>query len=158
MLRAVYQVGSSVILSKHRDIDYLYIYDTIEEKREAFRKGKHEKGIDNHYVALEKVPFIYIGCWGYRYAKLISGEEIDAIKNFNLFEHKDRLKEMCLKYFGVLRDTDKHWYHILILCYMFEKKKMTLTKAQIKVVQQVHDNGITKELKEYCVNIISNLE
>lgn len=158
MLRAVYQVGSSVILSKYKDIDYLYIYDTIEEKREAFHKHKREKEIDNHYVALEKVPFIYIGCWGYHYAKLIEGEEIEAIKNFNIFDHKDRLKEMCLKYFNVIRDTDKRWYHILILCYMFERNKTTLTKAQIKNVQQVHDSGITKELKEYCVNIISNLE
>lgn len=147
MLRAVYQVGSSVILSKYRDIDYLYIYDTIEEKREAFRKGKHEKGIDNHYVALEKLPFIYVGCWGYHYAKLIDGEEIDVIKNFNLFEHKDRLKEMCSKYFGVIRDTDKRWYHILILYYMFKDNKITLSEEQLNAIQSVHDNGITEQLK-----------
>ena len=153
MLKSIYKGGSSVVLSKPNDVDYFCYYDTVEERREAVIKNKdHTK--DVHCKLWDNRLNIFLGCYAYRFMELIEGEEIKEFKTFNICDHKEEYIEKAKRYVETMKDNDKRWYHIVIACYMFESGKNKLLVKQKKVAQEVHDNGITPELKEWCKQII----
>ena len=157
-MRATYKTGSGVLLENSHDIDYVYYFDTIEEIREAREKRNQKDGICKHYCLWEKKTRVNIGCYIYPFMEHIEGDESDDFKNFNICDHKHEYKEVALPYINFLKDDCKEWYHILTACYMFERNKNSVTKTQLKKIQSVHDKGITKELKEYCINILNEIE
>lgn len=157
MLKAVYKTGSSCLLSNSNDVDYLYYYETNEERLEAIKKSKHDD-INKHYKLWDKKLDVFLGCYIYPFMEHIEGEEVEEFKTFNICDHKKEYKEIALKYISFLKDDSKEWYHILTACYMFERNKNSLTKTQLKQIQSVHDNGITEELKEYCINILNEIK
>ena len=157
MARAIYKTGSQCILPNSNDKDYCYYFDTNEERLQALeRNHDHEKDI--HFVLWSNRLRIFLGCYIYPFMEYVEGEEIQEFATFNICEHKKEYKELALKYIDVMKDDSKKWYHILIACYMFERNKNSIVKAQKQTAQQVHDNGITKELKEYCINILNEIE
>ena len=155
MLKSIYKGGSSVILPKSNDNDIFYYYDNNEERKREFIKNK-DHTIDKHYVLWENRLKIFLGCYAYPFMEYISGEEIEEFKSFNICEHKTEYVEIAKKYIGFMQDSSKNWYHILIACYMFENEKNEISEEQKQIAQQVHDKGITKELKSYCIKIIDN--
>ena len=156
MLRAIYKTGSQCILPNSNDKDYVKVYDLYSESREAL-KHNHDHSVDYHFDGIDKMPRVFLGCYIYPFMELVEGEEIETLKNFSIFEHKDEYVALLKRELG-LREASKQWYHILIACYMFANKKMSLTKTQLKKVQEVHDNGITQELKEYCINTLNEIK
>lgn len=157
MLRAIYKGGSCVLLKNYNDIDYFYYYDNRVERVCAVRNNKDHK-VNNHYRLWEKRLKIFLGCWSYPYEEKVDGEEIVEFKDFNICDHKQEYKACVLPLTNIFKDNDKRWYHILIACYMFENKKHHITKKQLEIVQKVHDEGITKDLKEYCINTLNAIE
>ena len=149
MLRAIYKVGSSLLLPKPKDSDYAYVFDTKEECREALRKN-HNHEVDNHYEAINELKTT-IYAWQYPLRELVSGEEIEYLKNYSILEHKQEYKEIAMKKIPLLEDKSKIWYHIFIVCKMFEKDSTTLTKEEIKKAQKIHDKGVDKDIKNYCL-------
>ena len=157
MERAVYKSGSACILPNSNDVDYIYYYETSEERVDALIHN-HDRSVDKNFVLWQNRLRVFLGCYIYPFMEHISGEEIPEFKDFNICDHKTEYKEIALRYISVLEDSSKTWYHILIACYMFDRGKNSLTKTQIKKVQEVHDSGITNELKEYCVSILNKIE
>ena len=157
MNRSVYIGGSSVLLHNPKDIDYFYYFDTNEERVDALRKST-EQDCDCHFVLFEKAISVFLGCWAYPYMQYVAGEVIEGFAKFSIFEHKEKLKSILTWYANRLDIKHKKWYHILILCYMFENKKMKLTNEQIEKVQKVHDKGATKTIKNYCLMQIDLIE
>lgn len=153
MLKAIYKCGSQCILPDSNDKDYLKVYETKEERREELIKNTNHS-VDYHFDNLDRIPRVFLGCYIYPLMELVEGEEIKELKEFSIFDEKvkEQYVPLLKKYMTFLPDNSKLWYHILIACYMYERNKMSLTKTQLKKVQAVHDNGITKELKEYCLN------
>lgn len=151
MLRAKYVGGSSLFLDNPNDIDYFYYYDTHEERIEGVINNK-ERVIDIHFVEIANATKIRLDCYTYPFMKLIEGDEIEELKKFSIFKHEDEYKDLLRKYVFKLNKDCKLWYHILIAVYMFENRKMKLTKAQLKNVQKVHDEKcINDELYNYIV-------
>ena len=157
MLKAIYKTGSSCLLSGSNDVDYIYYYETQEERVNALKKKKHNDN-DIHVRLWDKRLDVFLGCYIYPFMEHVEGEVIEEFKTFNICDHKVEYKEIALKYISFLKDDSKKWYHILVACRMFERNKNSLTKAQLKEIQKVHDEGITKELKEYCINILNEIE
>lgn len=151
MLRAVYKTGSTLVLEHGNDVDYIYYCETNEEIEEELKLYRRTDECCKHFRLLSKATAVFLGCYIYPYMELVEGEEIPELKSFNVCDHKKEWKELCLKHLKYMRDNDKRWYHIYATCMMFERNKPTLTKEQWKKVQKVHDEGITKELKEYCL-------
>lgn len=156
MLRSVYICGSSVILSHYNDVDMIYYYDTKEEVMDALIHN-HDHSVNKHFALFDDRFKVFLGCYAYPFMKKVDGEDID-FASFSIFEHKAELKAICELTMEFLRLKDKSWYHILALSYMFENGEMVLNEEQLAKVQEVHDNGIDKNTKKYCVDIISNLQ
>ena len=150
MARAIYKTGSQCILPSSNDNDYCYYFDTNEERVQALERN-HNHDIDIHFVLWSNRLRIFLGCYIYPFMEYVEGEEIQEFATFNICEHKQEYKEIALKHISYIKDEDKNWYHILIACYMFERNKNSITKAQKEKAQTVHDEGITKELKDYCL-------
>lgn len=157
MLKSVYRGGSSVILDRPNDIDYFYYFDDVEEKRQAFAIN-HDKKHDNHFRVWKDECLIFLGCYAYPFMELVEGEEIKSFKKFNICEHKSEYKKLALNMINIIKDTNKKWYHILTACYMFTNENNTLTDEQREIIQKVHDEGITEELKQYCVDTLNTIE
>ena len=149
MTKAKYIGGSSLFLKHYNDIDYFYYYASDKSMKKALVENQdHEHDI--HFINMKKEPHVFLGCYAYPFMQHVEGEEIEAFKTFSIFDHKKEYVEKLKWYASVLPDSHKKWYHILIACYMFQNGKMELSADQIEQVQQVHDNGISKELKDYC--------
>ena len=155
MLKSVYKGGSSVILPDSNDEDYFYYYENNEERRKALINNK-DHSVDNHYELWENRLNVFLGCYAYPFMEYVSGEKISEFETFNICEHKTEYVEIAKKYIGFMQDNSKKWYHILIACYMFENGKNEISEEQKQIAQQVHDQGITEELKSYCIKIIDN--
>ena len=147
MLRAIYKTGSSIFLKNNRDVDYLYIYDTVQEKRKA-SKCKPSEDIDKHFIAMPDILRIRLGCYIYPTMELVEGEEIKELKEFNILEHFEEYKELVNYYIDSLINKDKRWYHIAVAYYMFNNNSLSLNEEQIKIIQYIHDNDISEEQKE----------
>lgn len=143
MLRAIYKCGSACILPTPKDEDYIYYYDTNEERLEALKKN-HNHSVDNHYRIWGSEPKVFLGCYIYPFMEKIDGEDID-FQSFDIFDEK--IKE---QYFEVInrniehfKKEDKRWYHIVIAYYMYKNEQMKLTSQQKEVAQNTHDRGIS---------------
>lgn len=159
MLRCIYKTGSQCFLPKSNDKDYLYYYDTNDERKEALRKNRNHTD-DIHFRTIGNDPRVFLGCYIYHWVELVEGEEIEAFKTFSIFneEVKSKYVPLLKSYAQFLKDTDKAWYHILTACYLYVRGKYQLTKTELNKIQSVHDSGITKELKEYCINILNEIK
>ena len=143
MLRAVYRTGSSLFLKNCGDVDYVYYYDTAQERKKAVIRDKNDTA-DNHHKLYGNATSIILGCYVYPYMELVKGEEIPALKDFNLREHKEEYKELLKKYVPLMRNDDKRWYHILIAYYIFKENSW---QEHLDEIQSVHDNGISADLR-----------
>lgn len=143
MLRSVYRTGSSLILDKSNDKDYIYYYDTVAERKKALIKNRNHDN-DLKFRVFGSEPKIFLGCYIYPYMELVQGEEIPEFKTFNLLDHKREYVDLLKKYIPDMLDVDKRWYHILIAYYIFKKDNF---QDHLDQIQSVHDNGITPELK-----------
>ena len=157
MLKSIYKTGSSLILSNPNDEDLIYYYETNEERLEALVNNQNHF-VNIHFRVFGSEPRIFLGCYIYPFMKHIEGDKIDDFITFNICEHKKEYKEIAMKFIEKAFDIDKRWYHILIACYMFENNENAITEEQREVAKLVHDEGITKELKEYCINILNEIE
>lgn len=155
MLRAVYYCGSSVFLPNPNDIDIVYIYDTVEEIREALRKRKHRSTDFNVHYELA-VPKVFLGCYAYHYMKRIDGETM-PLENFSIFDHKAEYVELLKRFASWLPKENKKWYHILTACYIYKNGNYDLTDTQLKAIQSTHDNGITETRYKFCLKTLNEL-
>ena len=70
---------------------------------------------------------------------------------------KETWVKMVKKRITHIEDNEKEWYKILTGVYIYENKSYDFTEEQLANIQKVHDDKkITKELKEYIENFISN--
>ena len=149
MIKAIYTTGSSLILSKPKDKDVVRFYETKEEKREALIKYRHDDPNDVHFDFVRK-PRVFLGCYIYHFMKLVEGEDLH-LNEFSIFDHKEEYIALLKRYAGWLPKKDKHWYHILTACYMFENESYDLTAKQLEAIQRAHDKGITDAKYDYCL-------
>lgn len=156
MLKAKYRTGSSLILDKPNDQDFVYFYETKEEKREALIKYRHEENIDVHFDYIRPLK-VFLGCYIYPFMELVEGEEIEEIKNFNFLEHKDEYIALVRKYIEWLPRESKRWYHIYLGISFLDKGSMELTEEQRENAQSIHDNGINCELYNYIIDYLSKV-
>lgn len=149
MLRAIYFCGSALLLEKVNDIDKLYCYDTKEEAIEASLKYKHNSKFDIHFC--DTKPHIFLGCYAYHYLMLNEGEDLH-LNDFNIFKKKikNEYVELLKKYANRLKASDKKWYHILTACYLYANGEYKLTDEQLNTIQEVHDNGASQSIINYC--------
>ena len=145
MFRAKYKTGSECILPKHNDNDFLLIYDTREEGKEALIHNR-DHSYDWHYDSLDRMPKVFLGCYIYPFMQYIEGEHLECIEQFSIFEHEQEYKDLLVSYFRWLPIKHKWWYHIVIAYFMFKKGEMSLTEEEREIAQETHDNGISKEL------------
>lgn len=159
MIRAVYKAGSSCILPKPKDEDYIYYCDNAEERRRLLIENT-DHSVDKHFRVWGSEPKVFLGCYIYPFMQLVEGEKIEGIETFSIFDEtiKTQYVELLKETAKRLENKSKKWYHILIACYMFKNEKMELTQEQIKKVQEVHDNGITDYLKKTCLNQLDLIE
>lgn len=159
MIKAKYKGGSSVILSNPHDIDYFIYVETKEERREMLIHN-HDHSVDNHYRVVGHDPHIFLGCYALPLMELVEGEEIEAIKNFSIFneavktEYIKLLKEKSKQF----DKSDKRWYHILVAYYMYKNGEMKLTSQQKEVVQKTHDNGITDTMFNKIIDYFNQFD
>ena len=158
MLKAVYKCGSSTILENAHDVDYVYIYETREERMEAFKKYRRKEGIDPHWDSLDVLPRIFAGCPLYPYLKLVEGEEVEAIKNFNLLDHKEEYISLVRKHLEFLPREHKGWYKLYIGISMLDRGTMELSKEQIENAQKIHDDGLNCELYNYIIDYLEKVK
>lgn len=144
MLIAIYKTGSSLILENYNDIDYIYYFDNNKDRIEALARNHKNGKNDNHFRLISSEPKIILGCYIYPYMELVKGEEILALKDFNLRDHKKEYVELLKKYVPVMQNGDKRWYHILIAYYIFKEDSW---QEHLDEIQTVHDEGISPELK-----------
>ena len=154
MLRAIYYCGSVVILKNPRDVDIVYIYDTVEEIREALKHKPHDSEFNLHYELA--TPKVFLGCYAYHYMKRIEGEVME-LEQFSIFDHKDEYVLLLKQYADWLDHTDKKWYHILTACYIYKNNSYDLTETQLKAIQSTHDNGITETRYKFCLKTLNEL-
>lgn len=153
MLRATYKIGSQCILPNAHDIDILKIYDTKEEAHDALIYNL-DHSVDYHFDYITRIPYIFLGCYIYPYMELISGEEIQGIKDFSIFKHEQEYKQLLRRHVSWMRKDCKWWYHVYIAACMFDNNEMKLTPEQTLIAQEIHDHGITPELEQYINSII----
>ena len=156
MLKAKYITGSSLILNKSNDQDFVYFYETKEEKREALIKHRRKENIDVHFDYVRPLK-VFLGCYIYHFMELVEGEEIEDIKNFNFLEHKDEYIALVRKYIEWLPRESKRWYHIYLGISMLDRGTMELTDEQRENAQSIHDNGINDELYDYIIDYLSKV-
>lgn len=149
MLKAKYTTGSSLILKKPNDQDFVYFYETKEEKREALIKHRHEENIDVHFDYVRPLK-VFLGCYIYHFMELVEGEDLH-LAGFSIFDHKDEYMELLKWYASWLPKDNKRWYHILTAYYMFKNNSYDLTEAQLKAIQSTHDKGITDAKYNLCI-------
>ncbi len=155
MLRAVYKCGSSIILPKnHRDLDILKVYDTREEVRLALKERQNAEN-DLHFVSLDLAPKVFFACYQYPFMELIEGEEIPAFKKFSIFEHEEEYFNLIHGLTKWVNVKSKWWYHFYIVMCMFQNKKMKLTKKQTETAQEIHDNGVSSEMRDIIVDFFN---
>ena len=156
-MKAKYKTGSSLFFEGN-DIDYVIFCDSKEERKELISHYHRTKEACLHFRLADKPTPIILGCYSFPYCELIEGEEIPALKEFNILEHKEEYKRTAMRYINYLKDTDKQWYHIYIACKMFERNKITLTKEMITVAKKIHDNGVDEKIKNYCLKQLDLIE
>lgn len=156
MLKAVYKVGSALFFDTNKDVDYAYFYDTREEKLEALKKHRRKEGIDVHFHYKQE-PVIFLGCYSNPYMELIEGEEIEALKNFNLLDYKDEYIALVKTYVDRLPRESKQWYHIYFGISILDRGKTKITKEQIKIAKKIHDNGIDDDLYNYIIDYLNKM-
>lgn len=156
MLRAIYKGGSSVILPNPNDIDYFYYYDSEEERKEALIKN-HDHSVDNHYKLYDKRAKVFLGCYNYPNMEYISGEHINEFETFDIFEEsiKTQYLEVIKRKIAYMSKNNKQWYHLVILYYMYSENRKKLTKAQLKIAQKTHDEGVSDEMYNKIVDYFS---
>ena len=156
MLKAKYKTGSTLLLKNERDVDYVYFYETEEERNEEYKKYEHTKGTDIHY---DFVGNRQMKMWFYLYGfmKLEEGEDLH-LEQYNMFDETTKVE-----YVGVLKElanriNPKHkwWYHILTAYYLYQNGKYELTKEQIKHIQQAHDKPIEDTERQKCLDWLNN--
>lgn len=159
MLRAKYKCGSSVILPTSRDIDFVYYYDTEEERKNALIHN-HDHSVDNHFCLYEKRTKVRLGCYAYPFMQHIEGEVIEEFATFSILEEpiKNEYIGLIKKHIGYLSKESKQWYHILIAYYMYKNGEMKLTSQQKEVVQNAHDRGITDTMYNKVVDYFNQLQ
>lgn len=147
--RAIYSCGSSLILDNPNDTDICLVFDDVEKKKYGFEHSPHDTGYCLHFATKEYKPFI--GCYAVPLMKKLGGEDIDF--KFDIFEEETKKEYIAILRNAVkkLKDDSKQWYHVLTAIYMYENGSYILTEEQKANVQEVHDNGITLELKNYCI-------
>lgn len=151
MLKAIYKTGSSIFLEAPKDKDFVLYFETEEERREALIHDQNHE-VDNHYCLIEKATKTRLGCYIYPMMELVEGEEIEALKNYNFLEHKEEYMALVKPYVAKMSKTDKRWYHLVVAYYMFSGEKTKLTKAQLEVVQNTHDKGISDNMYNKVVD------
>lgn len=156
-MKSKYKTGSTLFFEGN-DIDYVIFCDTEEERKELISHYRRTKEACLHFRLADKPTPIILGCYSNPYLELIEGEEIPALKEFNILEHKEEYKRTAMSYINYLKDTDKQWYHIYIACKMFERNKITLTKEMKTVAKKIHDNGISEDLKSYCIDVLTSIQ
>jgi len=157
MLRAKYKSGSSLILPKSNDIDYIYYYDTESERREAVLNNT-EHDIDIHFTTLEKAKKVFLGCYIYPFMEHIEGDEID-FASFDMFDETIKTQYIALlKRYINLNHADKEWYHIYIAVKMYDKGKINLTKTELNTAQKIHDNGIDGTNYQYIIDYLEKAQ
>lgn len=154
MLRAIYKSGSACILPNSNDIDYIHYYDTNDERREALIKNKI-RDKDIHFRLFSQAKRVFLGCYIYPFGEHIEGEEIDY-SDFSIFneEIKSQYIPLLRNYANRLERTDKRWYHIFIAVKMYDKGNIKLTKAELKVAQKIHDDGIDDVNYQYIIDYL----
>lgn len=151
MLLAKYECGSSCLgLKNSRDKDILLIYETEEECRWN-KINNCDHSVDYHYSYPANQLRIRLGSYANHFIKLIEGEEIKEIKEFNFLEHVEEWKEIANKFVCFLDKQSKKWYQVLAGYYFIKNGKMKLTKTQLEKVQETHDYGISCELYEKLI-------
>lgn len=154
---SVYKTGSSLILERSNDVDIIYYYATQEEANEALRKYLHDRKCDVHFRAISSVDKTFIGAYIRPYMELLEGEEIPAIKKYNLLEHKDEYVEKVKRLINSLPHTSKLWYHIYLGLSILRRNKLYITKEQLAKAQDIHDKGIDEDTFKYCVETLELL-
>lgn len=155
MLKAIYKTGSSLLLKNNRDVDYVHFYETKKECIEQALHRKCNKEHDIHYDIVRPLePFFY--CYLWHFMELVEGEDLH-LKDFNMFKKDNKAKylETLRHYAKGFKPTDKKWYHILIVCFMYQNGKYELTEEQLTKVQNAHDNGISDSDREWCLRQIT---
>ena len=151
MFRAKYKTGSWCILPRYNDKDYLLIFDTREESREALIHN-HDHSVDYHYDSLDRMPKIFVGCYIYPLMEYVEGEHLECVEQFSIFEHEQEYKDLLKDYLSWLPHEHKWWYHIYIAYCMFSKGEMSLTDQEKETALNIHDNGISQELYDSIVD------
>ena len=156
MIRAIYKCGSSLILPKPKDQDYVYYVDTAFERKMMLIKN-HDHSVDNHYKLFENAKKVFLGCYIYPFMEKVEGEDID-FASFNMFEEETKAKYIALlkKYASWLPKENKWWYHIYIAVKMYDKGKINLTKTELNTAQKIHDNGIDDANYQYIIDYLNN--
>ena len=157
MLRAIYYCGSSVILPNPRDVDIVYMYDTIEELHEAKRnKKKRDTDFNIHYELT--TPRVFLGCYAYPYMRRIEGEDLH-LENFSLLDHKDEYIAKIKEYVKFLQQhrEDKKWYHVYLGISILDRGTMELSQEQRENAQKIHDEGINCELYNYIIDYLEKV-
>lgn len=152
MFRAKYKCGSSLILPNPNDDDYVYYYDTNEERLEALRNNLNHS-VDNHYCIFNEAKRIRLFCYIYPQLEHIEGEEID-FKSFSIFDEDVKREYIALlkKNIAHLPKENKRWYHIVIAYFMYKNGEMKLTTQQKEVAQNTHDKGISENMYNKMVD------
>lgn len=155
MLKAKYKTGSSCILSNSNDVDYIYYYDTKEERLEALKKNR-DHSVNNHYRVWGSEPKVFLGCYIYPFMEHIEGEEID-FNGFSIFNEDVKTQYISLlkRYAERLNKADKNWYHIFIAVKMYEKGGIKLSKKVLETAQNIHDNGIDNDNYQHIIDFLS---
>lgn len=148
MFRAIYKTGSSLFLPNSNDLDFVCYYDSDRECKEALITN-HDRNVNKHFCTVSNATRIILGCYIYHYMELVEGEEIPALQNFSIFDEntKERYLNILRRYSENLRTNDKRWYHIVTAMFLYQNNDYNLTNEQLEVIQSVHDNGITVELR-----------
>ena len=146
-MKAKYKTGSTLFFEGN-DIDYVIFCDSKEEREELISRYRRKKDECLHFRLADKPTPIILGCYSNPYCELVEGEEMPELKEFNILEHKEEYKRLANRFINHLKDTDKEWYHIVASYFLFLQNKTKLSKEEIKIMKQVHNNGITPELKK----------
>lgn len=155
MLKAIYKTGSSLLLKNNRDVDFVHFYET---KKECIKEAMHTRFSKEHNIHYDVVrplePFLY--CYLWHFMEHVEGEDLH-LEKFNMFEQNNKVKyiELLKNYAKGFKPSDKKWYHVLAVCYMYTNGKYELTKEQLAKVQEIHDNGSNEEM---CESILKMLE
>ena len=155
MLRAIYKSGSACILPNNNDIDYIYYYDTNDERREALIKNK-VRDKDIHFECLKNAKNVFLCCYLYPFMEHIEGEEID-FSDFSIFNEDIKAQYIPLlkRYAERLDRESKLWYHIFIAVKMYQKGGIKLSKNVLETAQKIHDNGIDNENYQHIIDFLN---